>query len=173
MLENGLLVIVDKPLKSQFYSLLGDSYNSLKKYQDSDLAFKKALEIDSNNAVVLNNYAYYVSEREEKSAQNNSLEKAKRMSKKSLELEPSSSTFADTYAWILFKMQDYKNAKIWIKKSIELGGDKSSVIIEHYGDILIMLGEVDLALEQWNKAKIMGGASEFIDKKIQDKAYHE
>ncbi len=167
MLENGLTLVIDPNLKLQFYTLLGDSYNSLKNYTDSDAYFERALEIDPQNAVVLNNYAYYLSER------NESLEKAKAMSKKSLEIEPKSSTFADTYAWILFKNKEYKKAKEWIEKAIASGGSESGVIVEHYGDILFHLQDVSGAEKQWKKAKETGGASDFIDKKISDKYYYE
>lgn len=46
-----------------------------KNYERSDSSYEAALEIDPNNATVLNNYAYYLSERDDK------LEKAERMSK--------------------------------------------------------------------------------------------
>jgi hypothetical protein len=45
--------------------------------------------------------------------------------------------------------------------------------VEHYGDILYLLGEKDLALQQWIKAKSFGAGSENLNKKINEKRYVE
>jgi len=45
--------------------------------------------------------------------------------------------------------------------------------LEHYGDVLYQLGEKEAALQQWQKAKQTGKASDLIDKKIKDKKLYE
>ena len=70
-------------------------------------------------------------------------------------------------------MKDYKKAKEWIGKAIENGGAESTTILEHYGDILFQLGDVDSALEYWSKALEKGGKSEFLEKKIADRKLYE
>lgn len=155
----------DKEVLIQIYSGLGDSYNALKRYAESDRAYDKALEIAPDNSYVLNNYAYYLSLREE------NLEKAERMSKRSLQLDPDNPSSEDTYAWILFKLKRYKDARIWIEKAINHSGNKSAVQIEHYGDILYFLGEKEQALQQWQKARSIGGGSSSLEVKINGKKY--
>ena len=155
----------DKEVLIQIYSGLGDSYNALKRYAESDRAYDKALEIAPDNSYVLNNYAYYLSLREE------NLEKAERMSKRSLQLDPDNPSSEDTYAWILFKLKRYKDARIWIEKAINHSGNKSAVQIEHYGDILYFLGEKEQALQQWQKARSIGGGSSSLEIKINGKKY--
>jgi len=66
----------------------------------------------------------------------------------------------------LYEMGDYADAKIWMQKSLTNGGDKSAVVVEHYGDILYKLGEVKLAVEQWKRAKDLGEGSNELSKKI-------
>ncbi len=167
-LEKGKRLTFENELLIQFYALLGDVYNSIKEYEKSDLAYEEALRYDSTNMHILNNYAYYLSVRNEK------LEKAESMSKKSLDLEPNSSTFADTYAWILYKMNNYEQALIWIKKSIEWSaGQESGTIIEHYGDILFKLNNKSEAIIQWKKAKELGETSDQLDRKIKDETLYE
>jgi hypothetical protein len=39
--------------------------------------------------------------------------------------------------------------------------------------VLFQLGQTDKAVEEWKKAKSLGKASEFIDKKIADKKLYE
>ncbi len=125
------------------------------------------MNIDPNNIIVLNNYSYYLSVR------NQDLEKAKRMSAKSNNLAPNQSSFQDTYAWILFQLKEYEEAKNWINKAIDSSSEPSGEILEHKGDILFHLGDADRAVEFWIKAKKSGGTSNKIDKKITDKVYYD
>jgi tetratricopeptide (TPR) repeat protein len=167
--KTGLQMVVDnKPLEEQFYANLGDAYFKLKNYKLSDESYEKALEIKPKDGYVLNNYSYYLSLRGEK------LEKAATMSKLSNEVEPNSASKEDTYGWILYKQEKYAEAKIWVLKALEHGGTKDAVILEHLGDINFKLGDVQGAIEYWQKAKNgEGKPSEFLDKKITDKKLYE
>ena len=157
----------NKELKVQFYSNLGDTYNSLKRFAESDENFDKALELNGRNAYVLNNYSYYLSLRGVK------LEKAAEMSKLSNDISPRNSSFLDTYAWIMYKSAKYKEAKEWQLKAIEASANPSATLLEHLGDILYKLGEKNAALERWQEAVKLNGGSEFLDKKIAEKQLYE
>ena len=63
-------------------------------------------------------------------------------------------------------MGDYKNSEMWLKKAITNGGNKSSVIVEHYGDVLFMLGKKDEALNQWKQASVLDKNNNELLKKI-------
>lgn len=160
-------VVKNPPLLTQFYANLGDSYNRLKDYKNSDLYYDKALEIEPNNIYVLNNYSYYLSLR------NEFLEKAEKLSAKANDIEPNQPNYEDTYAWILYKQGKYIAAREWLEKAIENGGKSNAVIIEHLGDVHAKLGNIDKAVELWKQAKTLGDTSEFIDKKITDKQLYE
>ena len=167
-LNMGVEFVLDnKMLLLEFYSSLADSYHAIKEHKLSDEYYEKSLAIDSNNVLVLNNYAYYLSLRR------TNLEKAKRMSYKCNELEIDNGTYQDTYAWILYELAEYEQAKIWMQKSLENGSDVSAVVVEHYGDILYQLGNVEDAIIEWEKAKKLGEASKFLDKKIEDGTLYE
>jgi len=168
ILKVGEPMVVDNPpLKAQMLSTLGEAYNDLKQYAESDSAFESALQFDPNNAYTMNNYSYYLSLRGE------NLERARELSKKSNELVPDNDAFQDTYAWILYKMGKYNEAREWMEKALKNGGDQSPVILEHYGDILFKMGEVDKAVGYWEKAKSLGSESEIIGKKIADRKIYE
>ena len=155
----------DKEILVQIYSSLGDSFNALKKFKESDEAYNQVLNADPNNFYVLNNYAYYLSLRRER------LEEAEKMSRRSLELDPNNPSSEDTYAWILFRLKRYAEAKKWILKSLQGKPENNATQREHYGDILYFLGEESDALEQWINAKSQGGSSEKLNKKINEKRY--
>ena len=148
---------------SDIYSQLGGIYNSKKEYDRSDEYFEKALEAYPRNTLVLNNYSYFLALRDEK------LDKAKEMAKLANEIEPGVSSFEDTYAWLLYQTGDFKNAKTWIEKALASGGNTSGVVVDHYGDILYRLKDIDGAVNQWQKAKALGLESDVIDRKIQDR----
>jgi Flp pilus assembly protein TadD len=73
----------------------------------------------------------------------------------------------DTYAWVLFRASKYAEARTWIEKALS-AGEPDGVVVEHYGDILFELGDAAGALEQWRKAKTLGGASDALDRKINE-----
>jgi tetratricopeptide (TPR) repeat protein len=157
----------DKDLSAQSYSALGDCYHELKDNAKSDAAYDKALTFNADNAYTLNNYAYYLSIRGEQ------LDKAAQMSKHSIDLQPNTASFEDTYAWILFKLKKYADARQWIEKALQHGKAESAVQTEHYGDIMFQLGNVEAALQNWKKAKANGAQSPVLDRKINEKKYIE
>lgn len=124
-------------LASEMYGLLGSLYNTMKNYKYSDEAYELSLDLSPRNAITLNNYAYYLALRGEK------LEKAEKMSKKSIELFPEEGNYYDTYAWILYKMKKYSEAKKYIEIAIQKGQHSSVVVMEHMRDILFELGEIE------------------------------
>lgn len=164
--EKGLTFTKEDPaLESQFNAQLGDAYNDVEAYDKSDEAYGKALEYDPNNVYVLNNYSYFLSLRNEK------LDEAKAMSERVVKMYPEEATYLDTYAWVLYKMKDYNGAKKYLEKALKTSDD--GTVIEHYGDVLFQLGKKEAALENWIKAKVKGGTSDLIDKKINDKKLYE
>ncbi|UTW63684.1 tetratricopeptide repeat protein [bacterium SCSIO 12741] len=168
ILEMGLGLIMDnRELKAQFYTYLGDAYYNLDNYDKSFGNYDQALKLDPNNMVVLNNYSYYLS------LLDRDLEKAKEMSKRTVENEPESATFLDTYAWILYRMGDYEEAKKYMGFALNHGGRGEAVILEHYGDILYQLGEKDEARNYWKKASQAGEGSEFLNQKLETGELHE
>lgn len=157
---NDFVPSKNKPLKAQFLGALADAYHANNEHEKSDEYFELTLEIDPNNYFVLNNYAYYLSLRKK------SLEKAKKLSKKSIDLYPNESSFHDTYGWILYLLGDHEGALEWLKKSVENGGESSAVINEHMGDVYFELGDRRLARKYWEKALSLDGHSEELPQKI-------
>lgn len=111
------------------------------------VAFEKALEYDPNNALCLNNYAY------ELSKQNKDLEKALKMSAKAIELEGENYYNLDTHAWVLYRMKRFKEAKVYINKSLKLLPEHTDgEILDHAGDIYFYSGDADTAIKHWERA---------------------
>ncbi|MEX2233530.1 MAG: tetratricopeptide repeat protein [Cyclobacteriaceae bacterium] len=153
-------------LVSELNSHLGEAYNAAKEYAKSDKAFEEALTFDPNNSVVLNNYSYYLAMRTE------NLEKAEKMSATLTKNHPENPTFLDTYAWVLFTREKYKDAKKIMERAISTG-KATATHFEHYGDILYKLGDIDGAVRQWEKARGLNANSETLNKKIANRKIYE
>ena len=74
------------------------------------------------------------------------------MSYKTIFAEPLNPVYLDTYAWILYLLEDYENAEKYMKKAIDNMDDDSDRVTyyEHYSEILQANNKVDLA-EQYMK----------------------
>lgn len=163
--EGDAYVLDNVPMKIQFDLYRAEANYKLDNVEEAFKAFDEVIKLDPENWLAMNNYSYYLSLR------NENLEKAEQLSGRAVRANPDNPTYLDTYAWVLFMRKDYTLAKFYMENAIKNGGDKNGVIVEHYGDILYMLGEKDKALEQWEKASKAGDASKLIDEKIKQKRY--
>jgi tetratricopeptide (TPR) repeat protein len=140
-------------------AMLGDLYNQTKEFAKSDEAYEAALKSDGNNAMVLNNYSYFLSVRKEKLAY------AKKLGEKLVSLEADNPTYQDTYGWVLFKKGDFSQALLYLEKAVA-DSTSSGVIYEHYGDALFKNGKIQQAVSAWKTALQKGGD---VTPKLQEK----
>lgn len=167
-LNKGItLVVYNDNLLKQFYAYLGDAYYARQDIKEAFSFYDKVLEIDPKNAYILNNYSYYLSLRGE------DLDKAEKMAKKAVDINPDISAYLDTYGWVLYKQGKYGEAETWINKAIETGGSSDPDIMEHLGDVMFKLGQIEKAVDNWKKAKEKGKGSDLLNKKINDRKLYE
>ncbi len=125
--ENKLQLCVN------MYALLGDIYHQLGQDDKAFQAYDSCLVYKKNDAMVLNNYAYYLSLKKK------DLQRAEEMSRLSNELEPDNATYLDTYAWVLFQQKRYDEAKQYMDKVVELmerdGEEMSDDVRDHIKQI--------------------------------------
>lgn len=166
--EEGMDYVVDNPqLKGQFLMLQGEASYKLNQHSEAYKLFDKAVELDPDNYIAMNNYAYYLS------LSGENLDKAERMSGKVVEKFPDNSTYLDTHAWVLFKKGNYSLAKFYMQSAIKNGGENNPTLLEHYGDILFKMDKQAEAIEYWQKAKDNGGTSDVLERKIKEMKYIE
>lgn len=167
VLEKGRFMSADKSLTADFDTYIADVYHELGNKEMMYKYYDRVLKNNPENVYVLNNYAYFLS------VDGVRLEDALKMSAITIEKEPKNVTYLDTYAWVLYKLGRYKEAKKWMEKVFSYDKNAGGVNYEHYGDILYKLGEKEKAVQNWKKAKKLGGASELIDQKIKDEKIYE
>lgn len=153
-------------ITAKSFSVLGDVYHDLGLIDKCTEAYDSALIYNPSEISVLNNYAYYLS------LEGKELERALAMSAKTIEAEPDNAIYVDTYAWILFSLERYEEAKAYADKLLQLDGEKSSVEYHHCGDIYAKCGDVARAVECWEKARELGDTSKILKKKIKKRKYY-
>lgn len=145
---NGLIAL---------YRQAGDAFYELKDSKHSFINYENALALDSDDALVLNNYAYFLVEGTD-TITTEALKKADEMSAKAVALDPGNMIYLDTRAWILFQKREFGEAlkvmedviKTSAEEELPIEGNKE--YYAHYGDILWMNGKKDEAAEAWKKA---------------------
>ena len=149
----------DTEHRSMFLGGMGDAKFSMGDTIGAFALYDQAIEIDPNNVSILNNYAYFLT------LCNHDLDKAERMSAKTVQAEPQNATFLDTYAWVFYKRKEYTMAQLYIEMAIKNERRPSSDIYDHYGDILLAVGNKQEALKQWKKAlELDAGNKELLEK---------
>lgn len=158
-LEEASTLPARTPLKKSIYASLGDAYAGLEKWDQAFKNYEESLEIDPKNAVVLNNYAYYLSQQQE------NLSKAEKMARRALEIEPENPSYLDTLGWIYYQQEEFEKAEQYIKKAVETG-QASPEVLEHMGDVLIKLDEPQEARIWWQKALDKDSTRTYLKDKI-------
>ena len=147
--EKGRKFVTDKKLLADFDSYLGDLYHSVGETEKSFDAYDRVLRFNPDDALVLNNYAYYLALRSER------LDQAKEMALHAVELEPNNAIYLDTYAWVLYQKGEYQAAEAQMAKAVKLLQQPDKTYYQHYADILDKVGQPSKAEEYRNKAKAL------------------
>lgn len=166
--QNGIDVITEESnpdLAADFYAVMGDLLHMKGRNEEAFAAYDSCLQWKPDNIGCLNNYAYYLSLGKQ------NLEKAERMSYKTIQAEPENPTYLDTYAWILFLEDRHAEARVYIDQAVQHDEDGSAVILEHAGDIHAVCGDMEKAVELWRKAAEKDPANKLLAKKIKQKKY--
>lgn len=159
----------DPNLVADIYTIMGEILYRKGLHDEAFAALDSCLKWKPDDISTLNNYAYYLS------LENKDLKKAEEMSVKTIQAEPTSTIYLDTYAWILFLQQRNEEAKIYIDRAISNDSteDKHPDIYEHAGDIYALSGNVDKAVELWTEAQHRGGKGKLLARKIKRRKYIE
>ncbi|KGN94432.1 hypothetical protein HQ39_08890 [Porphyromonas sp. COT-108 OH2963] len=137
----------------------GETDEALKRYE-------QALGYLPKDALLLNNYAYALA------TSNRNIERAEALASEAIRIDSSNASFLDTYAWILYLRENYGLAKYYIESAIRNSKEGvSSVLLDHYGDILWKLNDKGNAVKAWQDALKAGAEDgEKIKKKIEQAA---
>ena len=149
--------------RSSLWCTIGDTYHKQGKDKQAFKAYEKSLDYNPENALALNNYAYFLCLTGER------LEEALAMSQLAITLVESEYNYIDTYAWILHLLGRNEEAKRYMAQALSLSRQQSSSLLVHYADILWELGEKFMAETYWKKALSLGYDAEELEAHIENK----
>jgi Flp pilus assembly protein TadD len=125
--------------------ILGAIFERQKRYDSAEEEFKKVIDVNPKNAMVLNYYGYMLADRGIR------LEEARDLIQRALELEPFNGAYLDSLGWAYYKQNKLDQAELTLRKAVERESHDPT-IREHLGDVLAKQGRMDLAVVEWEKS---------------------
>ena len=138
-------------LKSDLLYRRGASYERLGEYEKADKDLIHSLEINPNDAYVLNYLAYSWLERDYKI--NNAIE----MLEKAYASKSNDPYIIDSIGWAYYLTNDFLKAEKFLKRAVELMPN-DPIVNDHYGDILWKLNRKIQARYFWDNVLKMDDA---------------
>ena len=152
----------DTVIKSELLYRRGSSYERLKNFKRSDEDFISSLNIDPDNAYVLNYLAYSWLERDHK------IDQAMEMLKKAYLLKNDDPYIIDSIGWAYYLIDNYVEAEKYLKRAVELMPD-DPIVNDHYGDILWKLDRKLQARYFWKNVLGFDDSDEKLKQKVNNK----
>ena len=150
-------------INTKFYAEIlyrrGSSYERLNDYKNSDRDLLKSLEINPDDAYVLNYLAYSWLEREYK------IDVSLQMLEKAYAKKSNDPYIIDSIGWAYYLVKNFTKAENFLKRAVELMPE-DPVVNDHYGDILWKLNRKIQARYFWKSVLNLEKTTEFMKKNI-------
>jgi len=121
--------------------------------EDAFGCYEQLLEAHPDDAGILNNYAYFLTE------EGRDPDRAVKMLTRALELEPGDDAILDSLGWACFALGETTRAEALILQALIASPDDPEKLA-HLGDIYAAIGKPDAAREAWSRA-LQGGAKPY------------
>lgn len=87
--------------------------------------------------------------------QGRNLDRAKEMIQLALDAEPDNGAFLDSMGWVHYKLGDFPDAVLWLKRASHERDGEHPVILDHLGDALFQAGQHREAQKLWHQAYLV------------------
>jgi len=128
----------------RLFYVRGIAFERLGEWPKAEADFKRALELEPDQPLVLNYLGYTWVE------QGRNLDEAKSMIEKAVELRPEDGYIVDSLGWVAYRLGDFEEAVRQLERAVELvAGDP--IINDHLGDAYWQVGRLIEARFQWRR----------------------
>jgi tetratricopeptide (TPR) repeat protein len=131
--------------KETVWFMLGAIYERQKKFDQAEQQFRKVLDVNPNNASVLNYYGYMLADRGVR------LDEATSMIQRAVTQEPSNGAYLDSLGWAYYKQNKLTEAEENLRKAVDRQSHDPT-ILGHLGDVYAKLGQQERAASYWERA---------------------
>ncbi|NVJ91670.1 MAG: tetratricopeptide repeat protein [Methylocystaceae bacterium] len=128
----------------------------LKRWDEAEPLFLKALELEPNQPFVLNYLGYSWIE------MGKNIDRAQKMIEEAVAQRPRDGYIVDSLGWVLYKAGDYETAVRHLERAVELQ-PSDPVINDHLGDVYWKVGRNREARFQWKRAKSLDPSQDLMD----------
>ncbi|HVB56055.1 MAG TPA: tetratricopeptide repeat protein [Candidatus Acidoferrales bacterium] len=142
----------DNEDKETAWYMLGAIYERQKKFDQAEQQFRKVLDVNPNNAAVLNYYGYMLANRGVR------LDEATSLIQQAVQQDPNNGAYLDSLGWAYYKQNKLAEAEEYLQKAVDRESHEPT-ILSHLGDVYIKLGQNERAAEllerslaEWQKA---------------------
>jgi len=137
-----------KPESWALYYTRGIALERTQKWGRAEKDFKQALELNPEEADVLNYLGYSWLDRGE------NVSEARRLIELAVSKKPESGFIVDSLGWAMFLMGEYEDAVVQLERAVSLE-PSDATINEHLGDAYWKVGRENEAQFQWRRALTM------------------
>ena len=155
---------INSKLYAEILYRRGSSYERLGDYSRSDKDLLKSLEINPDDAYVLNYLAYSWLEREYK------IDLSLQMLEKAYNARSNDPYIIDSIGWAYYLIDDYIKAENFLKRAVELMPE-DPIVNDHYGDILWKLDRKIQARYFWGNVLNLKKTEDKMKKDIKEKLF--
>lgn len=145
---NAAIALIDKPERDNWtvFYYRGIARERIKQWDQAEPDFRKALELEPDQPMVLNYLGYSMVDKKI------NLTEAIAMVRKAVELKPNDGYIVDSLGWAHFRLGEYDDAVKQLERAVELK-PADPVIADHLGDAYWRVGRQLEARFQWQHAK--------------------
>ena len=137
-----------KPDDQQTLHMIATTLEAFGKREEVLQTYLKLIDIDPEDDLALNNYAYLLTAGE---VSEDTLRHAAEFVERALVISPESAPYLDTAGWIYFKLGHVQLAREFIDRSLSINPDNPDVLM-HMGDVLEYLGKSNEAYIYYSRA---------------------
>ncbi len=146
-------------LDASFYYEYGSACEQSGQSTRSEVALRRALQLNPSHHQSLNYLGYMWAER------GRNLDEALIMIEKAVQLSPGNPAYLDSQGWALYRLGNPAAAKPLVEEALRMVPDDPT-LLEHYGDINFRLGQKSEAKSAYEKALLAGGPAITLRDKI-------
>lgn len=149
----------DKNLWVNYY--LAICYDKLKQFENTEKYLKVCIELDPENAELLNFLGYLYADK------NVNLTEAENLIRRALRIDPENPFYLDSLGWIYYRQGNADKAIEYIRKAIYKMETDDAVLRDHLGDAYFLKGDIKRAIAEWERATVLDPKNEEVKQKLE------